>query len=386
MCHVVTEFSSAIDQVAGVLIIVLSCFGSFLPPVIFIVKYALLGCRELLWTLSQEELRHLERLLCNLEQSVGNIKPTLANTCSTIKDDDSLNTSKANSSSSLFNDISNLPSDTTELGNASANRNESDNFQLTLMDVLASSVVESGERGNNNDIADENNSSDTDNNAHQYQPIPSTGIIINDTETGIARLIVNSTEQSTSAVGPRDTQRQHSYGSVSQQHSQFVFNLPQAARAPLNSDHSSDSSLDDPSLYSAGNVDRSPVPARVTVNRSTSLDLPATGVALPSRDPEQSDTDSSTTSLSCTDFESSSSSSEGTSPRLDRRGPLTQPLLDAKSQSLRGRYQNAQELLQKLFICISGRLKALVVFIPCDLHVCCHWMFVNKVCLISNMS
>lgn len=295
--------------------------------------------------------------MCNLEEPVSNDTTQIPNHLLTkSKIDDSSNAHQVSSAtSSLFNDISNLPADGSDLGNPSTSRNEIDDFRLNLLDVLASGSNASEEQANNN--GDYEDAQPTDH-SHQYQTVPPSGIIVNETETGVARLIITSSNQPASvdrappcAPHNRRPQSTGSTNSQSQHSSQFAFNLPNVTV----SDHS-DYSSDHPPNHRA--ADNSPEPSRVTVTISVSNEGPDSRIPLlATNDDAHSDTDSSSSlspSRSRSDLESSSSSSGVDSPRGSRRQLLVQPFLDEKSRSLRRRYQNSQELLQKLFICISG--------------------------------
>ena len=185
--------------------------------------------------------------------------------------------------------------------------------------------------------------------------------------------------------------RQQSAGSSSSQRSsQFAFNLPETSET-------AESQLAGSEISSQG-ASNDPVagPSRVTLHRTESHE-PADGPVCEVTRDLQSDSDSNSSlsllSLSQSDLESSSS---GSSPDLNRKQLLVQPFLEEKSQDLRKRYQSSQELLQKLFICISGKKSYMInilepIFLGNESNNCFSTsfrrMFMSflKACLFRNL-
>lgn len=223
-----------------------------------------------MWTLSQEELRYLERLLCNLEEMKQ--KSTTADQT----DDENLSnkTHHKTASSSHNTDCSigrasiEMPAATTSLFNGIANVNDlpTSNISNTAAATTASAPVPrssifdmlSASPDSDNGNVEQGNNNGTEQvqpNNHQSQEESTdqpTSVIINDQISGIARLIIGPTENQTDqtiAQGPRNDSdsgsrtaesnhqsiqsTQGSEPSVVTSPSQFSFHLPAASQTDI---------------------------------------------------------------------------------------------------------------------------------------------------------
>ena len=298
--------------------------------------------RELLWTLSQEELRYLERLLCNLEEpklkpsadqtnEPGLCSPGLTNSNphpSSCSSDSSNNVQLNPPATSIFNNISSI----NDLHHTSHNTRDPPSSRPSIFDMLsvtpppddaqgAPSESSSSEDGGNNNNADTQEQLPTL--PQEQNPDQSNTVIINDQESGIARLIIgppadeqvsersSSTEQVRSSghvaatVTPHSTEHiaqsdaHSSYSSLQEALQQFSFNLPTT--------HQNDTASTSPSHH-------------VTIARSLSQDSPpviegdgtrpATGNVVRRCDTTSEESDSSESSSRLSDSDSSSSGPE----------------------------------------------------------------------------
>ncbi|XP_067935880.1 lateral signaling target protein 2-like [Watersipora subatra] len=317
--------------------------------------------RELLWTLTQNELRFLERLLCNLEQAAEEDTTPVSTSKTQTAELDALKTQ--NASPSLFNDISNVQS----FNGMNSESSRADDFRAALFNMLdglsyptdqaAGSASEQPadlppELGNNN-LSQTTNTSDNSTLIVLNETIQPLTELSNEPNHAIARIDMPSTrtrEQNPSHTSvtsrSRRAKRQQSADPTTSQplSSEFVFNLPDGAAQDV----------DDMEVSAFAG------PSQVTLHRSVSNILPGRVTNLTIDDES---TDSSEISMS--DFETSSGSE---SPTMRHKQLSARPLGDEKADSLRGRYRNAQELLHKLFVCISGVADQLQSNFACDLR------------------
>lgn len=166
--------------------------------------------RELLWTLSQEELRYLERLLCNLEETKikpsadQSVEPGLCsqehnnltnsdsrhNICSA---ENSSNAQLNQPASSLFNNISNI-NDLPQTGQSEMVNSQT--ARPSIFDMLSVSPDNTQPLSDGSSDGNGNNNEDTLSQEHQQSqetdPDQSNAVIINDQVSGIARLIIGS--------------------------------------------------------------------------------------------------------------------------------------------------------------------------------------------------
>lgn len=277
--------------------------------------------RELLWTLSQDELIYLERLLCNMEEKsvVSTVPVTVDKECKkTGKSRQSKVKEKraASSSASLFSEIADLVTSTSSNSSRQPPPND----------------------GTTDGLSGDDNSNNSDQADIQPSSTAQESVIINDETTGEARLVHR----------PAPLAHSESDGSAGSPTADNHSSEPQVNRGQeqSNSDAHTGASSEFSFHLPSGQPGR-----HVTISRSLSQDGGRVD-ATPLIDLDQSsDSDSGTESSVSSDSETSSNSEE----LRHQQGQLMQSLLDARTDGVRNRYRNTDELLQKLFICVSGK-------------------------------
>lgn len=301
-----------------------------------------------MWTLTQEELRFLERLLCNLEES-SSVADQTSTPISTRVSKASPDTQTSNS---LFNNISNI-SDSTS---SRSELQETFDLRASLLNVLAPGTSPQTSRPIGTEPEPQVDI-DPDNQGHTISEsqsgAPVSTVIINDSVSGIARLIIS--DPSTSEPTSRSVDQQLTGDS-----GEFVFTLPHATVQGSESGSTTDVVING-STASSNNVtiNSSDSPTRVTVNRSLSNGNDQQNLVKVQRR-HSSDSDSSSTislfSLTYSDSDSDSMSGEegGDGEMGGRRQLVAQAFLQENSEHLKQRHKTTGELIRKLFICISG--------------------------------
>lgn len=341
-----------------------------------------------MWSLRHEELKYLERYLCNLEEFPEKQSQISVNTECIVEQHKTENKpcqsvqhqfeTLSPASTSLFNDISNLndlPLNQISNANVVTDRSSIDSA------ILDTSVPQDNQ--SNGQLGDEPPSTHSDhqeagaitvspnNPLNNITRSPPSAVIINDPESGVARLrIVDSTQapvtSDAEAVAAVSNVELVSFSDLKddshQTHqSEFAFNLPNSNQH---------SGVDDAEVSMAASVETlasgntesgvgGRAPGRVTLHRAISQEPGTANAPLLGENVNQPYSDSSSDSSGMTpgylsDMDSSSSSDEFEGQGDGQSRQAFRKLINTKSENLKKPHKNTEELIQRLFVCISG--------------------------------